>query len=180
MRLDFFLEHALSPITFPFFIALVILYQSLLAGVFEVTLVSILVPIAVYAAGYLLARIFFKNENVYFALPTVPAVAVASFFHQTYQNSPILMISVFSICSFFILVIALRVFWKISMHMVFGVGAATILSILDLRFALMYALMPAVAWCRLSLKRHTHAQLAAGSVAGFLIPIAFGFWIGLF
>jgi hypothetical protein len=92
---------------------------------------------------------------------------------------PILLLSVSTVCTFFAVVYALRTHWRISMHMMFYVGVSAILSIMDAAFLPMFALVPAVAWCRLSLKRHTSAQLAAGFAVGLAVPLSVGIFIGL-
>lgn len=68
------------------------------------------------------------------------------------------------------------VFWKVSLHAAGISSIATILLILYGYLALpVLALVPAVLWARLVLKKHTPTQLAAGSLIA--ISVALGvFW----
>ena len=133
----------------------------------------------VYAAGCAVARRLYKNENVYFSVPCLPALASFTALYSMYGPMPILLLSVASVCTFFAVVYLLRTHWRISMHMMFYVGVSVILSIIDGAFLAMFALSPVVAWCRLSLKRHTPAQLAAGFAVGLAAPVLGGVFFGL-
>jgi len=139
----------------------------------------IFIPAAIYGIGHLIASKFSRNENVYSSLPCAPALAAFAAVYSVYGPEPIVLLSAVSVCVFFMIVYVLRTRWRISMHMIFYVGISTILSIMDTVFLLMFALVPAVAWCRLSLKRHTPAQLVAGFVTGLAVPVSTGFFIGL-
>ncbi|MBI4894523.1 MAG: hypothetical protein HY833_02210 [Candidatus Aenigmarchaeota archaeon] len=179
MRLAVFLEHALSPLTLPLFAMSVILYASLGTQSFVPTLLTSAIPIAVYCAGCVVARRFSKNENVYFSVPCLPALASFIVIYSAYGPMPILLLSTATVCAFFTVVYLLRTYWRISMHMMFYAGVSAILSIMDAAFLPMFALVPAVAWCRLSLKRHTPMQLAAGFAVGLAAPISMGVFLGL-
>lgn len=179
MRLDVFLEHALSPLTLPIFALFTILYMSLGTQSFFPTLLTSIVPIVVYGVGCAVAMRFSKNENVYFSLPCLPALVTFVAVYSVYGPIPILLLSTATVCAFFAVVYALRTRWRISMHMMFFTGTSVILSILDGFFMLMFALIPAVAWCRLSLKRHTPAQLAAGFAVGLAVPVLIAVLLGM-
>ncbi len=63
---------------------------------------------------------------------------------------------------------------KVSLHMAFGALATTILLLLGSPAGwVLLAVMPALAWSRLALKRHSPAEVAIGLLAG----IAFGYAI---
>ena len=179
MKLNVFLEHALSPLTLPIFGLSVILYVSSGTQYLIQTLAASLIPIFVYGIGSFIARKFSKNENVYFSLPCLPALASFAAIYSIYGPMPILLLSAVTVCAFFAVVFALRTYWRISMHMMFYAGVSAILSIMDPVFISMFALVPAVAWCRLSLKRHTPWQLLAGFAVGLAAPVSIGLFMGL-
>ncbi len=65
--------------------------------------------------------------------------------------------------------------WQISMHMMSITGAVVIVAII---FSVTTALLlvpvvPLVAAARLNLKRHTPAQIIAGTIIGALLPVIF-------
>lgn len=68
------------------------------------------------------------------------------------------------------LVTAITLVWKISLHMV-GVGTlvTAAVSIGGVRWLPVLLMVPVVAWARLSLKRHTPLQLLAGTVLGSVV-----------
>jgi len=70
-------------------------------------------------------------------------------------------------------------YWKISLHMVGVGGFATALTFVFGPLAVVTFLsLPLVAWARLRRRKHTPAQLVAGSLAGIIITaIVFG-WLG--
>ncbi len=70
-------------------------------------------------------------------------------------------------------------FWKISLHMV-GVSGFSTLLVYVFGFAAGWTFLslPLVAWARLYRKKHTPAQLLAGSVGGILITALVLGWIG--
>jgi len=74
------------------------------------------------------------------------------------------------------IITAVTTFWKISLHAAGISSMATVLLILYGYFALpVVALVPLVFWARLVLKKHTPAQLAAGSLLA--VSVALGvFW----
>lgn len=69
----------------------------------------------------------------------------------------------------------IRDVWKISGHAMTYSGVSTVLSLVDIRFLPMFALLPVVAWGRLKLKRHDLAQVIAGSVVGVSVPLVVDF-----
>jgi len=66
-------------------------------------------------------------------------------------------------------------YWKISLHMAFVAGAATILCLVYGVIALWtLVFLPMVAWARIQLKQHTITQVAAGAVlAGAIVAVIF-------
>ncbi|GAB5494043.1 MAG: hypothetical protein Phog2KO_42580 [Phototrophicaceae bacterium] len=65
--------------------------------------------------------------------------------------------------------------WQISMHTMSIAGAVVAIGIIfNISIALMFVpLVPLVAAARLNLKRHTPAQIIAGTVIGALLPVSF-------
>ena len=63
---------------------------------------------------------------------------------------------------------ALATRWiKVSLHMAFGALAATTLALMESSVGyVLFALLPALAWARLVLQRHTPAELLLGTTAG--------------
>ena len=60
-------------------------------------------------------------------------------------------------------------FWKISIHMALNVlGITFVMMDFGWQFAWLFALVPAVAWARFTLKKHTLHQLIAGGLLPFI------------
>lgn len=69
-----------------------------------------------------------------------------------------------------IIVLLFSLYWKISIHAMGIAGPATAIIYLFGWYGLLFSLLvPLVLWSRLYLKRHTPAQLIAGTVLGYLL-----------
>ncbi|TAL47546.1 hypothetical protein EPN87_02670 [archaeon] len=64
-----------------------------------------------------------------------------------------------------------RDYWKVSAHTMAYTAMATVLSLVDVRFAISFVLLPIVIWSRLVLKRHDMEQIIAAFVIGLVVPM---------
>jgi len=70
------------------------------------------------------------------------------------------------------LVYVVRTKWKISGHLYAFTAVTTIMSMISAWFTPFYLLIPLISWSRLKLKVHTTAQVIAGTLIGFAVPVA--------
>lgn len=67
----------------------------------------------------------------------------------------------------------LRSRWGISGHVTAAILVSTLLTLIDLRFALFYILTLLLAWSRLELRAHNISQILFGALLGLAVPLIY-------
>jgi len=75
---------------------------------------------------------------------------------------------------FFVITIVylIRPRWRVSAHVTAAAGVWAVLSLIDLCFMPLVALLPITVWSRLKLRAHTPGQVLAGVAIGLAVPAA--------
>lgn len=170
MRAAVFVERAFSPPVSSFACALAALYFLSGSGALLQSVLAAASVASVYLGGYLYVRRLRKDENLYSSVPFLPALAVFLPLHRALGLPEAALAGMLAVAGLFLVVFFVRTRWHISAHMMFFVGACSVLSLFDSRMLWLLLLAPLVAWSRLALRRHTYAQIAAGSFAGLAVP----------
>jgi len=162
-------------IFFPTNILLIILTLALFLWENERIFINDIIVFVLSFSIFLLASILLRrrniDENLLFFMSITSGVIVLFLLSLIIPISKkIIFAGLCTIITTFI-ILPLRVLWKISLHTLAFTMMVTILTILDLRFIILFVFLPLVAWSRVKLKRHSSLQVIMGSYIGFLIPV---------
>jgi len=86
-----------------------------------------------------------------------------------FQANPLTIVLMFCYASNTLIVFFINLKWKISVHSMGVAGPTTALMFINPWFFILGLLGPLVMWSRITLKKHTVAQVLAGSIFGYLL-----------
>lgn len=112
-----------------------------------------------------------SHENELYLTAGLAVLSVFFLLSFFIRLSRILLFGAYSITPIMFVVYAIRSRWKISGHATGFAATCTALSLIDKIFLPLVVFFPLVAWSRLKLKAHTAPQVAAGAVAGTVLPL---------
>ncbi|GJQ64481.1 MAG: hypothetical protein SCALA702_35340 [Melioribacteraceae bacterium] len=136
-------------------------------------LFGFILPIVVFAILHKLGKVAdvdatVKEERLLPYLAGIVLAGIASYLSSTF-NLPMIVTAMwlsYALSTTFLVII--NKFWKISAHAIGNFSPAAILFyVYPLSLVLLMPLLIIILWSRLELKKHTPAQLLAGSVYGF-------------
>jgi membrane-associated phospholipid phosphatase len=112
-----------------------------------------------------------SNENKLYLTAGLSVLVLFFLLSFFIKLSRALLFGAYSITPVMFIVYVIRSKWKISGHATGFAATCTALSLIDKAFLPLVVFFPLVAWSRLKLRAHTVPQVAAGTVAGTVLPL---------
>ncbi|MDH6137631.1 membrane-associated phospholipid phosphatase [Kitasatospora sp. MAA4] len=144
----------------------------------EAALFSGVIPILLIKAGERRGhwgdRHVRRRQDRLVVIPLIMASVVCGMALMLFGNAPSEMVAlVAAMLAALVVILAVTVFWKVSVHTAVSSGAIAMLAIAYGPWMLgLYPLVAVVGWSRVELKDHTLAQVLVGTVLGAAVAVA--------
>lgn len=113
-----------------------------------------------------------REDRIVPLLCSTFGAVIGSFLISSRLDDPRLLLISYVLVSMLILLTLITFFWKISLHAATSTAAIMLLILFQgFIYSWLLLIVPLIWWARLTLKQHTPAQLAAGTMTGLSVTV---------